>query len=266
MSAFHIETSVTPPAREYGYYGSISAKTDLISITSVITKAYKIAVLIDFQELENRVVEEVSKVVEDNHRNIDKDVFDKIPYVQIELDENNLAIQEESAARMLEDRNGFHPIDGEPIDDEYGLGGFGNFKRYRVNLSSGSHLYLKTNIAYELASCIDAFNAKYKEFKETYWSDVCNFGKLKEGDIFIDSGSDSEYANNFFVKYDVLSAQYLNDDLAPISKRYKDFDKNYRVLNVGRRIDLNALSKDSDSDESVTPLYGIFSWFNRFFQ
>lgn len=185
MSQFNIETTIIPPRPEQREYGSVSLKSDLIGISSRISEGYKIGVLINFEGLENRVIEEISNI---SNQAIDKELFKKIPYAEIVIDEEMLDRHaNKDVGKILEKRSGFHPYDGELIQDEDNWTKYDNFKRYRVNLSEGSHVYLNASIAFELASCMDAFNAKYQEFKEKYQINVHCFDELEVGDIFFDS-------------------------------------------------------------------------------
>ncbi|MCU0533694.1 MAG: hypothetical protein MUD14_07350 [Hydrococcus sp. Prado102] len=239
MSLFNIQTTITPPRPEQGEYGFISLKSDLISISSIISEGYRIAVLVDFQGLENKVIEEISNI---SDRIIDKELFKKIPYAQIELDEEMLDCHAKDVGKSLENRSGFYPQDGEFIQDEDSWGKYGNFKRYRVHLSEGSHIYLNTNIAFELASCLDAFNTKYQEFQEKYQANVCRFNELEVGDIFFDSIC--EDCNKSFVKYDRNRAQYLDYNLELISDSFKEFDNKYKLLKSDKKIGINLLFAD----------------------
>ena len=255
MSPFNIETIITPPHPEHGEYGFITLKSDLISFYSIISEGYKIAVLVDFQGLENKVVEEISNI---SDQSIDKNLFGKIPYMQIELDEETLNRHAEDVGKNLENRSGFYPQDGDFIKEEDGWGKYSNFKRYRVHFSKGSHVYLNTNIAFELASCMDAFNAAYREFKENYQKYVSCFNELKIGDIFFDSIR--EDVNKSFVKCDHNRAQYLDGSLELIQGSFKEFDNNYKVLNGSKKIDISAASIDKDiSSQELLHGYSFLS-------
>jgi hypothetical protein len=48
MDLFNIKTKINPPYPESLVYGSIKVESDLISIFSIISEGYKIAVLVDF--------------------------------------------------------------------------------------------------------------------------------------------------------------------------------------------------------------------------
>jgi hypothetical protein len=148
-----------------------------------------------------------------------------------------LEIHSKSVGKSLEDRTGFNPINGEYVKDENDWKVLTNFKRYRVNLSDNLHVYLNTNTAFELASCLDTFNAKYQEFKAKYQPDVYCFETLEIGDVFYDSIREDNY--KVFVKYDYDRAQYLDRDLTSLQESFRKFDRKYKLLKSSHKIKIN---------------------------